>query len=93
MKLSRRLLAAAPEGEDAAELLATAARDHVPVDPMAPQPDVGDGHQFLSLPGQGRRSISEILDDLVVQDWYNDQIVARKTYEPKEAAFGAHAPV
>ncbi|EJD53252.1 DEAD/H helicase [Auricularia subglabra TFB-10046 SS5] len=76
------LLAAIPEGDDPVRLLLNAARDHVPVDPMAPQPDTGDGHELL---GPTRRSIEEILDDLKQQDWYADQIVAHRVYEPREA--------
>ncbi|KZV84071.1 hypothetical protein EXIGLDRAFT_727691, partial [Exidia glandulosa HHB12029] len=81
------LLGAVPEDEDPVALLMNAARDHVPVDPMAPQPDMGDNHQFI-LPSQTRRTVEEILDDLVEQDWYKNQIVARKIYEPKEATLG-----
>ena len=80
-----RLIEAAPDGEDPVQLLRSAARDHVPVDPRMPQPDAGPS----TIPApETRPAISDILDELIQADWYSDQIVSRRVVEPREASVG-----
>ena len=84
------MLEATKDGDDPVELLQTAAREHIPVNPDAakqenwslPSPTVG-------IPSSTERdSIEEIIEEITVSEWYREQIVDRKVFEAKASRMG-----
>ncbi|KAF7295264.1 hypothetical protein MIND_01065500 [Mycena indigotica] len=78
------LLTAAP-GEDSVALLQAAARDHLPV-----QPSHSSTLPISAPSAENRPSVHAVLDEVIQQDWYLDQIVERRSVPAKSAAIGAY---
>lgn len=82
-----RLINATPSGEDPVQLLQAAARDHVPINPIAV--DVLDEQGPQAVPSSNERaSIDEIIEDIKLSNTYRDQIVDRRIFHAKEARLG-----
>ncbi|KAF8636516.1 hypothetical protein AX17_003329 [Amanita inopinata Kibby_2008] len=74
----------AASGEDPVFLLQESARDYIPVDPIISHmlPATEEPGLLLSSE-EDRPSIASIIEDIVAQEWYKDQIVNRRTVEAK----------
>ncbi|EPQ58049.1 P-loop containing nucleoside triphosphate hydrolase protein [Gloeophyllum trabeum ATCC 11539] len=92
------LLLATPEDEDPVLLLQAAAHDHIPVNPSSGKkaPEAfgdtkGKGKQVVP-DWKDRPSINEIIDEILNEGWYKDQIVDRRTFEAREGQIGVLDP-
>ena len=85
--MASRLLAT---NEDSVALIQTAGRNHLPVDPNHHVLDeVGDDIARFPVPtSQDRPSIEAVIDEIIAEDWYRDQIVDRRTFEARQASTG-----
>ncbi|KAF9452846.1 DEAD/H helicase [Macrolepiota fuliginosa MF-IS2] len=81
-------LIAAVEG-DPVQTLREAAQEHIPVDPcaMSTTPKVGKPISVI-LDANSRPSMDDLIQDLMNQDWYREQIVFRKTVDPRDPQTG-----
>ena len=91
--LSHRLLNAISDDDDPVALLKAAAREHIPIDPhskasMAAVKSATLGSQQVIPDPEHRRSIDSIIADIQTQDWYSEQILYNKVFEPKKAYTG-----
>lgn len=74
-------------------LLQAAAREHIPIDPsnkaslLAIHSASQSGPKTIPDP-EHRPSIDSIVSQIQTQDWYEDQILYNRTFEPKEAQVG-----
>ncbi|OJA19678.1 hypothetical protein AZE42_06950 [Rhizopogon vesiculosus] len=86
------LIEATPEGEVSMDLLQAAARDHIPVNPSAKKAlaatSVGDSKNMTIPDPEDRDSIDDIILELKEQEWYQNQIVDRRTFEAKKSIEG-----
>lgn len=73
-------------------LLKAAGRSHIPVDPNQRVLDVGDDilSQFPVPEPHARPSIDSVINEIMQEQWYNDQIVDRRTFEAKPASTGKY---
>ncbi|KAI9456100.1 hypothetical protein HD554DRAFT_2317614 [Boletus coccyginus] len=85
------LLAATPSGEDPIAILQAASRDHIPVNPRSKGlTGAVPSHDRLTILGPGERpSVDEVIQEILDQDWYNGQIVDRRTFDAREAREGS----
>ena len=81
------MLEAIRSDEDPVVLLQTAAQDHIPVDPSSPKDDT-KGKSRIVPESKDRPIIDAIIEEIQDQQWYNDQIVHRRTVEAKEGVPG-----
>jgi hypothetical protein len=93
LTLKYRLIEATPEGEVSMDLLQAAARDHIPVNPSAKKAlaatSVGDSKNMTIPDPEDRDSIDDIILELKEQEWYQNQIVDRRTFEAKKSIEGS----
>ncbi|KAI5835646.1 P-loop containing nucleoside triphosphate hydrolase protein [Schizophyllum commune Tattone D] len=82
------LLEATQPPEDPVQLLQAAGRDHIPVHPVvgSEQAPVRDLH----IPDAASRpSIDELLTEIEKEEWYKNQMVANKVFEPRKSRTAA----
>lgn len=92
-ELSHRvLLACKATGDDPCELIESAARKHIPVNPDLKDLNVGKPCTTVIPSSSERKSVAQILEDVKEQDWYVEQIVHHQTLEAKEGRKGMHVP-
>ncbi|CCM03863.1 uncharacterized protein FIBRA_06013 [Fibroporia radiculosa] len=83
------LLEATPKTEDPIVLLQAAARDHIPVDPSARHLLGPSQPARKTIPSSyDRPSVNAVIDEIMAQDWYSDQIVDRRTVDAKDGVIG-----
>ncbi|KAL4065341.1 P-loop containing nucleoside triphosphate hydrolase protein [Scleroderma citrinum] len=81
------LISATPAGEDPVELLQAAARDHIPANPKAVR--YSSPHKRKEVPSpEDRPSMDQVIAEMQEQEWYNKQIVDRRTFTAREAREG-----
>ncbi|KAF8630387.1 hypothetical protein AX15_002944 [Amanita polypyramis BW_CC] len=66
-------------GEDAVTLVKQYGRDQVPLNPRAKSPIEGPEPPILD--SEARPSVTSVIEELVSQEWYKDQIVHRRSTE------------
>ncbi|KAK7693290.1 hypothetical protein QCA50_002857 [Cerrena zonata] len=74
------LLQATPEGENPADLLQAAARDHIPIDPNKPKTQ--EPSREVPDP-QHRPAIEDVILDIQQQQWYSEQISYHRIFDAK----------
>lgn len=74
-----RLIEACTEG-DAGELVKQAAREHIPVSPSRKKPTPSSSNVVAFRP-----PMPQIIEELKLEEWYKDQIVAHRSFEEREA--------
>ena len=90
-----RLLQATPKGEDPVVLLQAAAREYIPIDPnnqssiaaAMTATQVQSPSKIIPDP-EHRPSIEDVVAEIQSQDWYAEQIVYNKVFEPRIAQLG-----
>ena len=81
-----RLILATKAADDPVALLKAAARDHIPVNPSEPV-----SWPKVAIPEPANRpSISEVIAEIMQQEWYSDQIVKRRTVDAKAGQIGSY---
>ena len=95
-----RLLRATPKGEDPVVLLQAAAREYIPIDPnsrvsMAAAMSASQlqGPSKIIPDPEHRPSIEDVVAEIQKQDWYADQIVYDRVFEPKSAQIGVYGSI
>lgn len=68
-------------------LVIKAAEEHIPADPFAPRQATSSTRSSL-LDTSQRASIDEILEEIQSAEEYKDQVVHRRTFDPREAVYG-----
>lgn len=84
-----RLLQATPAGENPADLLLAAARDHIPINPNKPKTQELESSRDVPDP-QHRPAIEDVISEIQQQDWYADQISYHRIFEVKVGRNGKH---
>lgn len=71
-------------------LVQAAGRDRIPINPSsAPMDDAKTKFKNMIIPGpQDRPTIDAVISEIKEQEWYKDQIVERRTVEPKDGQIG-----
>ncbi|KAF7972104.1 hypothetical protein HWV62_18928 [Athelia sp. TMB] len=91
-KAVEELILATPINEDPVDLLQAASRDHIPIKPQSPQA-VSDKCSGNLIPEPADRpSIESVIDEIISESWYKDQIVERKSFDAKEGTLGTVDP-
>ncbi len=86
---SPRLLQAVSAEEDAVILLQTAAKACIPVKPQQTAALGDDFEPYFPVPEpKDRPSIQEVLNDIMLQHWYKDQIGTQMTFQAKDGHTG-----
>ncbi|KAH9946253.1 P-loop containing nucleoside triphosphate hydrolase protein [Epithele typhae] len=91
------LLRATPEGDDPVALLQAAARDQLPVHPNtrlvpgASQPTSTGQYKTVPAPEE-RPSIDQVVEELLQQEWYRQQIAYQRTFDAKEGHIASLDP-
>ncbi|KAJ3741927.1 P-loop containing nucleoside triphosphate hydrolase protein [Lentinula detonsa] len=95
IKAVDELLAATSSCDDPVSLLKAAARDYIPVDPehISNNPSVDETAHMPVPSSEDRVPVHDILAELQEQHWYKDQIVERRTVEPREGQTGSLDPL
>ncbi|KAJ3802442.1 P-loop containing nucleoside triphosphate hydrolase protein [Lentinula aff. detonsa] len=95
IKAVNELLAATSSSDDPVFLLKAAARDYIPVDPehIKNNPSVDETAHMPVPSSEDRAPVHDILAELQEQHWYKDQIVERRTVEPREGQTGCLDPL
>lgn len=91
-----RLIRAAPDSEDTVNLLKSAAKAHIPIDPAAKKALLAgeDMKPHPAVPGShSRPSIPDVVQELQEQSWYKDQIVHSRVFESRSGIPGEHGDV
>lgn len=74
------------------ELLQAAAREHIPVYPNSSREALTNqdpkGKRRSVPEPQNRPSIVSVIEEIMKQEWYNDQITERRIFEEKEGQIG-----
>ncbi|KAJ6500440.1 DEAD H helicase [Mycena sanguinolenta] len=78
------LILATGAEDDPVGLLKAAARDHIPIDPS--KPETWPKHTIPEP--KNRPSINAVLEEIMQQEWYSEQIVERRTIEAKTGQIG-----
>lgn len=86
------LLEATPQTENPVELLQAAAREHIPVYPNSSRealtdPDFKAKRRSIPEPEE-RPSIDSVIEEIMKQDWYKEQITERRVFDPKDGQTG-----
>ncbi|KAF8644124.1 hypothetical protein AX16_008653 [Volvariella volvacea WC 439] len=84
-------LIAAAQDLDPVALLVEAAREHVPIDPTARPTEIVTASANIPTPAE-RPSIEDILTEIRHQDWFQDQICERRTFEAREGCIDVIGP-
>ena len=87
-----RLIQATAETDDPVTLLQAAGKDHVPVEPSAVPAMFAETPKTARMPvpdSQDRQTIDVVLAEISEQEWYKEQIAARKVFEAREGQTGA----
>lgn len=77
------------------DILQAASRDHIPVNPsrktsVTPLSDYKKRKGGLIIPASmDRPSIDSVIEAIMAEDWYKDQIVERRVFDPKDGRIGA----
>ncbi|KAJ7349276.1 DEAD/H helicase [Mycena albidolilacea] len=79
------LILATGAEDDPVTLLKAAARDHIPIDPSKPE----SWPKFTIPEPKNRPAIDTVLEEIMQQEWYSEQIVERRTIEPKVGQIGS----
>ncbi|KAF7338638.1 DEAD/H helicase [Mycena venus] len=79
------LISATGAEDDPVALLKAAAHDHIPIDPSKPE----SWPKFTIPEPKNRPSIDAVLEEVMQQEWYSEQIVERRTVEAKVGQIGA----
>ncbi|THH10272.1 hypothetical protein EW145_g1433 [Phellinidium pouzarii] len=84
------LLQVTPASEDPVQLVQSAARDHIPVNPNTiKKDDWSSSVRLLKVPESSERdSISDIIEEIKLSEWYKDQIIDRRCFDAKEGQIG-----
>jgi hypothetical protein len=95
--ITRRLLLATPSSENPVDLLQAASRDHIPVNPSQKSSltffDQGKGKGRMIVPASmDRPTIDSVIEEIMQQEWYKDQIIDRRVFDEKEGTIGANHP-
>ncbi|KAF5358075.1 hypothetical protein D9756_001743 [Leucocoprinus leucothites] len=79
------LIHALGDGCDPVEMLQEAARAHIPIDPSAPISTTPRNDDLITVvpDPSSRPSVDELVQDLMEQEWYREQIVFRKTIDAR----------
>uniref|UniRef100_A0A0W0G829 Phosphoglycerate kinase n=1 Tax=Moniliophthora roreri TaxID=221103 RepID=A0A0W0G829_MONRR len=92
VKAVEELLSAISPLDDPVALIKGAARDHIPVLPRMKAseiPSMFEDRVNLPVPDpEHRASVNEILHELEEQHWYKNQVVERRSVEPREGQTG-----
>ncbi|KAJ3572806.1 hypothetical protein NP233_g2842 [Leucocoprinus birnbaumii] len=79
------LIPALEDGYDPIKVVQESAREHIPVNPSMPistTPKNGNLATIIPDPNS-RPSVDELIQDLMEQEWYREQVVFRKTIEAR----------
>ncbi|KAJ7871484.1 P-loop containing nucleoside triphosphate hydrolase protein [Mycena olivaceomarginata] len=79
------LILATGAEDDPVALLKAAARDHIPIDPSKPE----SWPKFTIPEPKNRPAIDTVLAEIMQQEWYSEQIVERRTIDPKAGQIGS----
>jgi DEAD/DEAH box helicase domain-containing protein len=85
---------ASGEANDPVALLQAASRDHIPINPsrkssLTSFSDNGEGASKMAVPdSKDRPSIDSVIQEIMEQEWYKEQIVNRRICDPKEGNVG-----
>jgi hypothetical protein len=85
------LLGAISSSDDPVALLQAAGQDHIPVNPSARVSSVAfsSANTSTAVPAwEDRPPIDDVIADILEQDWYQNQIVDRRTCDAKPGQFG-----
>ncbi|KAJ3993850.1 DEAD/H helicase [Lentinula boryana] len=95
IKAVNELLAATSSSDDPVSLLKAAAHDYIPVDPehIKNNPSVDETAHMPVPSSEDRAPVHVILAELQEQRWYKDQIVERRTVEPRDGQTGCLDPL
>jgi DEAD/DEAH box helicase domain-containing protein len=78
-----RLIEAFSDAEDPVALLVASAQEHIPLN------TVGRTGELSHIPDpENRQPIDQIVEELCRQDWYQNQIGYRRTFEVKTGSLG-----
>lgn len=87
-----RLIAASAKADDPIALLQAASRDHIPINPSQKS-----SLASFSEPAKGktkvpdskdRPSIDSVIQEIIDQEWYREQIIERRIFHAKEGTIG-----
>lgn len=84
------LILATEESEDPVKILREAAREHIPINPSTPTSTTPKNEKLTDdIPDTSSRpSVDDLIQVLVDQEWYREQIVFRKTVDAREPQTG-----
>ncbi|OCH95579.1 P-loop containing nucleoside triphosphate hydrolase protein [Obba rivulosa] len=83
------LLEATRQGDDPVALLQAAARDHIPINPsgsasVSTMHTEAKGKQKAVPDPEDRPTIDAVLEELLEQEWYQEQLTSRRTFDARE---------
>lgn len=74
------------------QMLQQAAQEHIPVQPSVLASRKDDTNTAIGETSS-RPSVDELIQDVMEQDWYREQIVFRKTIDIREPQIGRSHPL
>jgi DEAD/DEAH box helicase domain-containing protein len=82
-----RLISATSNSKDSVALLQSAGFDHIPVNPSTYADETNKKYMDIPEPGH-RPTVDAVIAEIKEQKWYNNQIIERRSFDPKEGQIG-----